>query len=111
MLEQSKGSRMPLNSEGEQRERIRSPAIRVGGLIVEGEHHYAAFEWSRECGLLEDEVDYDDLFLGDLGFSTSRGRFVSRRIAFRIARAAGQVNGSPLRRRCELAAEDLSAAD
>lgn len=94
-----------------EQERIKSPAIRIGDKIVEGEHHFAVFECSREVGLLGGDVDYDDLFLDDLGFTTTRGRYVSRKVAFRIARAAGQIHVAPRVRQCELATEDVLAAD
>ena len=73
------------------REKIRSPAIGFGKDVVEGVHHYDAFERARAQDLIDADTDYSDLLLHVFGFTTTNGRFVSREEAYNIARASGQV--------------------
>jgi hypothetical protein len=71
-------------------EAIVAPAIRVDGKdIVEGEHHAAAREAATAQGIVHTPENTEE------GFTTTKGRFVPRDVAFKIARDAGQIQTKP----------------
>jgi hypothetical protein len=68
------------------RETVVEAAIRIDGRIFSDCNHGFCYNLARESG-----IDVDERFMDmEDGFVTSRGRFVSRRSAFRIARRSKQ---------------------
>jgi hypothetical protein len=87
-------------------ERVVSAAVRVNGRVYTGASHKVAVHVAARVLNVLPQVVWAALVEGGahVGFTTSRGRFVSRAEAYRVAVAAGQVEPD---QRGELHSEDL----
>ena len=90
------------NDSGKQKERIKHAAVKAtNGMIMFGKCHADCFYQGTNIGLeMSKGADAQ-------GFITSKGRFVTRKVAARIAKKAKQLDPKDKRKVSHLLSEDI----